>query len=258
LTLNRFFAYSIVVHTVFIIAALSIAPQAKKISGEEFFARLVSPDEVSLSEKTSRPAIKPLPVIPAIPKVKPRIQSRPGARTPPPVTEGNSPTVSEQGKGIQSPEIKGRPGSVGKVYEPPKLSDKEKLFDRGIIGSLAKKEDREKKEKDTAITFNTKEYRFLIYNKRLKEKIESIWIYPPDALAHGIYGDLIIQFTIKKNGKLGAVELVRTSGHKNLDDAAIRALKDADPFWPLPDEWGMDTYTIVGQFIYTIYGYYVR
>jgi len=258
LTLNRFFAYSIVVHTLFIIAVLSFVPQAKKISGGEFFTRLVSPDEVSLSEKPSRPATKPLPVIPAIPKVKPRIQSRPGVTTPPLVTEGISPNVPEQGKGMQSPEIQGRPGIGGKAYEPPKLSDREKLFDRGIIGSLAKKEEREKKEKDTAITFDTKEFRFLIYNKRLKEKIESIWMYPPDALAHGIYGDLIIQFTIKKNGRLGAVELVRTSGHKNLDGAAMKALKDADPFWPLPDEWGMDTYTIVGHFIYTIYGYYVR
>jgi protein TonB len=258
LTLNRFFAYSIVVHTIFIIAALSIVPPAKKISGREFLARLVSPEEISLSEKTSRPAIKPLPVIPAVPKVKPRIHSRPGATPPPPVTKGISPSVSEQGKGIQSPEIKGRLGIGGNVYEPPKLSDRDKLFDRGIIGNLAKKEDKEKKEKDTAITFDTKEYRFLIYNKRLKEKIESIWIYPPDALAHGIYGDLIIQFTIKKNGKLGAVELIRTSGHRNLDDAAMRAIKEADPFWPLPDEWGMDTYTIVGHFIYAIYGYYLR
>ena len=58
-----------------------------------------------------------------------------------------------------------------------------------------------------------------------------------------------------KDGKLGAVELVRTSGYKMLDDAAIKALKDGEPYWPIPEEWGMESYTISGHFIYSIYGY---
>jgi protein TonB len=57
---------------------------------------------------------------------------------------------------------------------------------------------------------------------------------------------------------LGAVELIRTSGHKSLDDAAMKALKEGEPYWPLPDEWGMEAYTIEGHFIYSIYGYYIR
>jgi protein TonB len=50
--------------------------------------------------------------------------------------------------------------------------------------------------------------------QRLKEKIESSWRYPLEAARQGIYGDLFVQFTIKKNGELGAVTLTRTSGHK--------------------------------------------
>jgi protein TonB len=97
----------------------------------------------------------------------------------------------------------------------------------------------------------------LIYNQRLKQRIESIWVYPRDAAAQGIYGDLVIKFTIMQNGNLGSVELVRTSGHKSLDDAAIKALRDGAPYWPIPKEWGMESYTIEGLFIYTLYGYYV-
>jgi protein TonB len=113
-------------------------------------------------------------------------------------------------------------------------------------------------KKDKTFTFDAKEYRFLIYNRRLKERIESIWHYPPDAAAQGIHGELIIRFTIKKNGHLGAVEIVRTSGYKNLDDAAIEALRDGDPYWPLPAEWDMEGYTIEGHFVYSLYGYYIR
>jgi protein TonB len=137
---------------------------------------------------------------------------------------------------------------------------RENLFDRNIVGDIAKKEiEKEAKEKaEKTFTFDTKEYKFLIYNNRLKERIESIWLYPPDAAAQGIYGDLVIKFTIKKNGMLGAVEIIRTSGRKNLDDAALKALKNGEPYWPLPDEWGMEAYTIEGHFVYTIYGYYMR
>lgn len=74
----------------------------------------------------------------------------------------------------------------------------------------------------------------------------------------GIYGDLYIKFTIDKKGKLISLELLRTSGYKMLDDAAIKALKDAEPFWPLPDDWQKDSLTITGHFIYTLHGFYLR
>lgn len=129
-------------------------------------------------------------------------------------------------------------------------------FDKDVIAKLTKKE--RENNPDGSITFSTKEYQYQGYMQRLKEKIEGIWKYPADAAARGIYGDLYIRFTIKKNGRLGAVELIRTSGYKSLDDAAIRALKDAEPYWPLPDEWGRDGLTITGHFVYTHYGSYIR
>jgi protein TonB len=138
---------------------------------------------------------------------------------------------------------------------------KEKIFDESIIGDIAKRDlDKFTKElrTDNVITFDTTEYRYAGYLEKLRERIEHIWIYPVNARARGIYGDLKIQFTIKKNGRLGAVELVRTSGYKMLDDAAIKALKDGEPYWPLPDEWGKESYTILGHFIYSLRGRYIR
>ena len=269
--MRRFFAYSAVLHiTIFIIAFIAISPIKDK-KREEFFARLISPEEF-------------LPSAPATPKARPFVPAKPKSiRQKPsiPATEmrkKETHTVPNQGpstsqlpsiptpnssfsstKGFEKgtdvrPEIKGN-SEIPNARIP---SLREKLFDRNIIGDIAKKEvKKEEKEKQT-FSFDVKEMRYMAYLRRLKERIESIWTYPPDAAAKGIYGDLLIKFTIKKNGKLGAVELVRTSGYKTLDDAALRALKDAEPFWPLPDEWGMEAYTIEGYFVYTIYGYYVR
>jgi len=257
LSLRRFFAYSIAVHTLIIIAVIFSIPAIKeKRMGEEFFTRLVSPDEFFTQ----------IPLIPAKagPRSAPHALSK--SVTPAPIVEGNKKVLSTphllspptySGQGIEE-----RPESKGAVQKPEKLGPptREKLFDRSIIGDLAKREveKEEKAKKENTFTFDTKGYKFLIYKKKLKERIESIWIYPPDAAARGIYGELVIKFTIKKNGRLGAVELIRTSGHKNLDDAAIKALRDGEPYWPLPDEWGMEAYAIEGHFLYTIYGYYIR
>ncbi len=115
-----------------------------------------------------------------------------------------------------------------------------------------------KKPGESAITFSTKEFKYYGYMQRLKEKIESIWMYPSYAAQKGLYGELVIDFTIRPDGSLGAVELKRTSGYQILDDAAMKALKDAQPFWPLPKKWGKDGFTVEGHFVYTLGGSYLR
>ena len=138
----------------------------------------------------------------------------------------------------------------------PQESGRSRIFDRDIIAKATR--DRDESKKDSAITFNTKEYKYYGYMQLLRQKIENVWKYPAEAGAKGIYGDLYIRFTITKNGKLGAVDLVRTSGNRDLDNAALKALRDAEPFWELPEEWGREGLTITGHFVYTLQGYYVR
>ena len=147
---------------------------------------------------------------------------------------------------------------VGKSAVPgrPQAPMRERLFDRDIIAKLSRKEQEGTKE-GSSVTFDTTEFKYYGYMQRLREKIEGVWVYPPEAAARGIYGDLYIKFTIKKNGELGAVELMRTSGYKMLDDAALKALRDAAPYWSL-DNVGEDSLTIPAHFIYVNGNYYLR
>ena len=274
MSLKRFFVYSIAVHILILVAAMLFIPVTKeKKTGGELFARLISPDEFlaqapfihSTPKVRSVPHVHPknimsAPVIEGIRKILPE-KGNPPSLTPSTSAEKEvSSSQSLLSSPYRRPVKEEAPESKGTQQKLDKLgpSTKEKLFDKTVIGDLAKREiEKEEKEKKTFI-FDTDEYRFLLYNNRLKERIESIWIYPHEASSQGIYGDLFIRFTIKKNGRLGAVELIRTSGHKSLDDAAMKALKEGEPYWPLPDEWGMEAYTIEGHFIYSIYGYYIR
>ncbi len=143
-----------------------------------------------------------------------------------------------------------------------------KLFDSDIIAKHSlnpgKKDDspvalnKMKREKKMSIDLEFDNLKYYSYMKRLKESIVSVWEYPQSEAMSGVFGDLIISFTIKSDGGLGAVEIVRTSGHRNLDAAAERALREAAPFWPLPESWGVNAFTITGHFVYNLYGNYLN
>lgn len=130
-------------------------------------------------------------------------------------------------------------------------SRRSRLFDRDTIEKFAKNASPPEKK---GLTFDVGEFKHRGYMRMMKEKIESIWVYPKEAARLGISGDLYINFVIKKDGKLGEIEVVRTSGFSALDKAAVKALKDAEPFWPLPEDWEKDDLEINGHFIYILGG----
>jgi len=259
LNLERFLIYSFFLHALLVAALVTVvSPDNRQAGSRTFETVLVSPEEVFKGLQREAPPVR-VPNPPSISRSSPRQSTRqPSIGRYIPEASNTAPPFS--GSPEERPgksESDGRGGHAKPEQQTiPQHGMREKLFDRGVIGDVAKRNvDREARER--TFTFDTKEFRYLVYNRRLKERIESIWVYPRDAAARGIYGDLVIRFTILRNGELGAVELVRTSGYKSLDDAAIKALYDGAPYWPLPKEWGLDAYTIEGFFIYTLYGYYI-
>jgi protein TonB len=131
------------------------------------------------------------------------------------------------------------------------------LFDKETIEKYARKEPSKGTGEKKGLTFQAPELKHRGYMRMLKDKIEHAWKYPGEAAARGISGDLYIAFTIRKDGSIRESKLIRTSGHRDLDEAALKALEDAAPFWPLPDDWQGDTLTITGHFIYFFGSAYV-
>ncbi|MBI5640924.1 MAG: energy transducer TonB [Nitrospirae bacterium] len=287
MTIKKFLALSIIVHIMAAFCIYRFTPLKEGIS-PVFSTMLVSPESLKEpgSQEKQRPAlplVKP-PVINRADKIPPVTGKQKGIPGPfpglvkpaqPLSSFDDAPIVHGEGKdfgrplpeGIRPPiglgdeikdsqktpetAIKGRPGAQGKGN----------LFDPAITEEIAGKDIGKKgtkMSKNEAVTFDTREYRYAGYNSKLRSRIESIWIYPIEAQMNGIYGDLKIRFTIKKDGRLGSIELIRTSGYKMLDDAAMKALRQGEPYWPLPDDWGVESYTISGHFIYNIYGYRLR
>ena len=101
------------------------------------------------------------------------------------------------------------------------------------------------------LSLDTKEVKYASYFARIKHQIERVWIYPSTAAERGISGDLSLTFRISKDGNLMGVRLVDKSGHEILDVAALKAVKEAAPFYPFPKNIQRDKLTILANFVYT-------
>ncbi len=89
----------------------------------------------------------------------------------------------------------------------------------------------------------TQEYRFAQYIEDWRIKVERIGNlnYPEAARQKKIYGNLQLTVSIRADGSVESVEVSRPSGQRILDAAAMRIVKLAAPFAPLPPDIRRDT-----------------
>ena len=74
----------------------------------------------------------------------------------------------------------------------------------------------------------------------VRRKIESSKKYPIAAQTAGIQGRAGVRMTILKDGRLGKVEITKSSGYEILDKAALQSVRSAAPFPPIPKKTGRD------------------
>ncbi|QPJ66724.1 MAG: energy transducer TonB [Candidatus Nitrohelix vancouverensis] len=102
-----------------------------------------------------------------------------------------------------------------------------------------------------SISLDTKEVKYASYFARIKHQIERVWAYPIEAAQRGIQGAVVLRFVIDKHGTLAGVWVKETSDSNMLDLAAIKAVKDAAPFYPFPITISKEKISIAARFEYT-------
>jgi protein TonB len=87
------------------------------------------------------------------------------------------------------------------------------------------------------------EYRFAMYVDNWRLKIERVGNlnYPEEARQRRLYGSLQLTVGLKPDGEVESIEINRSSGHKILDQSALRIVRLAAPFDRFPDAIRADT-----------------
>jgi protein TonB len=98
-------------------------------------------------------------------------------------------------------------------------------------------EEYNKRPRKKFIGARTEEYKPAQYIEDWRQKIERIGNLNYPAAAKGrLSGSLVVYVEIKSDGELVVAEIQRSSGHKVLDEAALRIVRMAAPFGVFPAE----------------------
>jgi len=88
------------------------------------------------------------------------------------------------------------------------------------------------------ISANTREYEFASYMQAWVSKVERVGNlnYPTEIRRRRLVGDLLITVGINPDGSVESIDIRRSSGMPELDEAALSIVLLASPFAPLPPD----------------------
>lgn len=95
------------------------------------------------------------------------------------------------------------------------------------------------------LTLSVTDFPYAYYIRQIQQKIQERWT------GRAIPGQQpAVVFEIRRDGRLNVVAIDRTSGNAYYDQVALRAINDASPFPPLPDEFKKSVLRVGLQFVF--------
>ena len=159
-----------------------------------------------------------------------------------------APVVTTTGKSSQTATTANNKEEIKPSEEP--VSGEKSLLQRSLeIASLEARLDRQRqiyakrpriKRLTSLATSSSSDAYYLNSWRRKIERIGNL-NYPAEARQEQLYGSLRLLVSVLPDGSLKEVELLESSGHKVLDDAALRIVRLAAPFAPFPDSLRQST-----------------
>jgi len=180
------------------------------------------------------------------------------APVPSPATPQGAPGKSDAPRGAPSTSLRDLTPSLGRMVmarEEPSGGRGQGAAGGNAVGTGGKATGKEGVTEEGGGGFrltplNAPEIQYISYFASIKRKIELVWQYPYEAAAAGIQGELTLDFVIARSGRIDSIGLVRGSGSKILDDEAIRSIRKAAPFDPIPKDYNIPSLQIRGRFVY--------
>ena len=134
------------------------------------------------------------------------------------------------------------PDSTTVEQPEPELPSAAELMQQGMLSASLQPEAmddtpwRSRIKRREFISANTREYEFAAYMQAWVAKVERVGNlnYPVELRQRGLSGDLLMTVGVNQDGSVESINLVRGSGIDAVDQAAMRIVRLAGPYAPLP------------------------
>jgi protein TonB len=210
-------------------------------------ARETSPKGDAPKDRTPaamRPATRPTP-----PPAQVRTTETPAAATPPaakiaeprPAGEGPAPVAAQPAPG-RIPDMKALMASATQAAQ--NVAEKQ-------IAEWRRKY-REDVERGDAVWLNTEKDLLFSFSQRFETNIYGVWNYPRSSAERGEEGTCLLKITFNRDGTVKQVRLMESSGHRDLDEEAVAAVRKGAPFGRLPAAYKEESLTIFAFFQYNL------
>lgn len=245
--------FSLLVHGV-VLLGVTFAPEPPALSLPALDVILVpskteaTPDKVDFlanaaqqgggeSDESKRPREK---VSSPLPKVSPGLAPAPMVAGGPPQSEATPTrvltTVAESAVTAASDSAR------RESPEPPPITARELITQSVEMARLAAEIERDsaayaKRPRRKFISASTREYAYAAYMRAWVARVERIGNlnYPDEARNRALTGNLVLTVAVRRDGTLERIDIIQPSGQRVLDEAAMRIVRLAAPFSPLPE-----------------------
>jgi periplasmic protein TonB len=246
ISLLRFFAISLALHLILLL--WSAPPSHRAVFQPPIPVSLLPPPQVSKSDSSPSPEPAHPPTKDA-PRRPTKAPARIAKRAAPPIAE--KPAIAKETPPLKEPK-----------REEPRLAAREQIPNQAILAErplptlkellppVGWSTEGRSRGIDGPIRLDTNNPQYVTYFNSIKRAIEVVWQYPELALRYGLQGRLLLEFSILGNGDLEGAKIVRSSGSNLLDEEALRAVKTAAPFGPIPPWIGRNRVDIIASFEY--------
>jgi len=136
------------------------------------------------------------------------------------------------------------------IRPPTEDLDKEDL--KGASDSIDQANETASADSQDTISLDTKDARYVEYATAVKMKIAKNWDYPPEARLALMEGEVLVTFSLVRDGGMAQARIEKGSGYDILDKEALRALKASVPFPSFPGSIKVNRLNIKAKFDYRL------
>jgi periplasmic protein TonB len=174
--------------------------------------------------------------------------SKSAPETQTPAAPENKPLLTTDRESPDKAPAQPRDAEKTRVEPQPRPTATQLLTNSFKVASLSAEiktrlEARAQRPRQKFISASTREYKYSAYMEAWRAKVERVGNlnYPEEARKRGLSGSLILDVALNADGSVNDIVIRQSSGQSLLDDAAIRIVRLAAPFAPLPPNIRTDT-----------------